>query len=200
MVPLNCPGHVHRSGGPRLGVILASQFWRSRIWGPTCDGHLISPTETPSDSDHKKKKKKKEEDPERKRKKKEKKKKKVWRQPVQAARESLSRPGPRESRLLFLCPPFLPEPTQPGAPRDGQLSGQQQQQPPLRGRRTLLGLPCWAGAGPGQRLGAQAEAAPPEEPKGRRAGLPAASAWLPFSRTPLPFPGSFLFTSCVQFV
>lgn len=37
----------------------------------------MSPTETPSDSDHKKKKKKKEEDPERKRKKKEKKKKKV---------------------------------------------------------------------------------------------------------------------------
>lgn len=41
------------------------------------DRHLMSPTETPSDSDHKKKKKKKEEDPERKRKKKEKKKKKV---------------------------------------------------------------------------------------------------------------------------
>jgi hypothetical protein len=37
----------------------------------------MSPTETPSDSDHKKKKKKKEEDPERKKKKKEKKKKKV---------------------------------------------------------------------------------------------------------------------------
>ena len=43
----------------------------------TVDRHLMSPTETPSDSDHKKKKKKKEEDPERKRKKKEKKKKKV---------------------------------------------------------------------------------------------------------------------------
>lgn len=100
-MPLNCPGHEHRSSGPRLGAILASEFWRSRIWGPTCDRHLVSPTETPSDSDHKKKKKKKEEDPERKRKKKEKKKKKVRWRPVQAARESPSRPGPRESRLLF---------------------------------------------------------------------------------------------------
>lgn len=59
---------------------------RWRILGSTGDRLLVSPTETPSDSDHKKKKKKKEEDPERKRKKKEKKKKKVWERLVSAAR------------------------------------------------------------------------------------------------------------------
>lgn len=59
------------------GFPRAPELWRRRIRGPTRDGHLVSPPETPSDSDHKKKKKKKEEDPERKRKKKEKKKKKV---------------------------------------------------------------------------------------------------------------------------
>lgn len=59
------------------GFPRAPELWWRRIRGLTRDGHLVSPPETPSDSDHKKKKKKKEEDPERKRKKKEKKKKKV---------------------------------------------------------------------------------------------------------------------------
>lgn len=55
----------------KTSCLLAALLWDFEI------NTLISPIETPSDSDHKKKKKKKEEDPERKRKKKEKKKKKV---------------------------------------------------------------------------------------------------------------------------
>uniref|UniRef100_A0A8C3L1F3 Mediator of RNA polymerase II transcription subunit 19 n=1 Tax=Chrysolophus pictus TaxID=9089 RepID=A0A8C3L1F3_CHRPC len=106
------------------------------------------PPETPSDSDHKKKKKKKEEDPERKRKKKEKKKKKVgWELArcfvlpapdlCQAGVGQLHAFGPSSAwhHRSFTRPHAYPssaEPTQPRAPRGGQLTSQQQQQPAVR--------------------------------------------------------------------
>lgn len=127
---------------------------------PRSPGTPASP-ETPSDSDHKKKKKKKEEDPERKRKKKEKKKKKVGgesRAPSPRLCPPRGPPGsrdwsqrgavPRGSHRIRVSPSSA-EPAQPGAPRGGQLPGQQQQQLAVRPRRHRPGDPPAEGNGPG---------------------------------------------------